>query len=74
MKIKLIIISLFVFILLLSCTIEDDEKNEKKARVGDTIKMLMDINPGPSSSHVEYFIVFNEKLFFKADDGINGSE
>ena len=36
--------------------------------------MVKDINPGPGNAYPSYFKVFNGKIYFQANNGINGSE
>jgi ELWxxDGT repeat protein len=36
--------------------------------------MVADINPGSARSSPKYFAVFNNKLYFGANDGTNGNE
>lgn len=36
--------------------------------------LVKDIYPGPVSSQPEDFVIFNNKIYFSADDGVNGRE
>ena len=36
--------------------------------------MIVDINSGSSHSGPDYLTVFNNELYFRADDGISGDE
>jgi len=37
-------------------------------------EMITDLNPGTSSSQIEEFTVYNNRLYFIADDGVSGDE